>query len=149
MKVKVIKLPYIGFANAERLNELIGYNILEVPFGYVTKFYEPKTAAMRSMGMRGRNAKKLYYAPLQQLLVDWLYEEYRTHIEIKFTRGHFGTNFFHYKIHLIGDTYLNRKLEIFSGTKTFYEKQWCIEEALQVTLDYLLEQKRQDDNLSF
>jgi hypothetical protein len=58
-----------------------GFTLQSNPFGYITKFYEPKTGSIRSYGMHGRTTlDKLIYAPTQSLLQKWLREKHDIHV---------------------------------------------------------------------
>lgn len=72
----------INFDTAKLVKEK-GFKLKTNPFGYVTKFYEPKTGSVRSYGLhRTKNINDLVYAPTQTELQKWLREVHNIHIQI-------------------------------------------------------------------
>tara|TARA_R110000796_G_scaffold231853_5_gene349930 strand:+ start:2607 stop:3005 length:399 start_codon:yes stop_codon:yes gene_type:complete len=71
MKLKITSKPLAVLAKE------LGLPVLQ-NHGYVTKFYEPKTNTIRSLGMTGRNPiSKLIYAPPLELLQKWVREKHK------------------------------------------------------------------------
>lgn len=71
----------VNFETAKLAKEK-GFKLRTNPFGYVTKFYEPKTGSIRAYGMHGRNFKNLIYAPTQTELLKWIRDVHNLHIQI-------------------------------------------------------------------
>lgn len=77
-----MKESLINFDTAKLAKEK-GFKLKINPFGFVTKFYEPKTGSVRSYGLhRVKDINNLIYASTQTELQKWLREVYNKHIQI-------------------------------------------------------------------
>lgn len=71
----------ISFETAKLAKEK-GLSILQM-FGWITKFYHPRTKSLLALGRTGKcKIYSLYYAPSQSLLQKWLREEHNLNIVI-------------------------------------------------------------------
>jgi hypothetical protein len=127
----------ISFELAKKAKEA-GYQLTRNYFGFIDKFYEPKTQSVRSFGLHGRTPiKDLIYIPNRHELAEWLREKRFFNITAVPISNNKYTFIAHY-IHMqydINDLRSNIKANIYTN-----QRYYSYNEAFDAGLEEILNQ---------